>query len=66
MLEGGGTLVLEGDERWRGAGANMILSSGGQDYNVYHSYDANAAGRATLRIAELAWDADGWPVSGGP
>ena len=66
MLEGGGTLLLEGDERWRGVGANTILTTRGRDYNVYHSYDANAAGRATLRISEVAWDADGWPVSGGP
>ena len=66
MLEGGGTLLLEGDERWRGVGANTILTTRGRDYNVYHTYDANAAGRATLRISEVAWDVDGWPVSGGP
>lgn len=66
LLDGGGTLLLEGSERWRGAGANTLLTTGGRDYNVYHSYDANAAGRATLRIAELAWDEAGWPLSGGP
>ncbi len=66
MLEGGGTLLLEGDDRWRGVGANTILSTGGQDYNVYHSYDANAAGRATLRISGIAWDSEGWPIPGRP
>lgn len=66
LLDGGGTLLLAGDERWRGVGANTILSTGGRDYNVYHSYDANAAGRSTLRIAELGWDAADWPISGGP
>jgi arabinan endo-1,5-alpha-L-arabinosidase len=66
MLEGGGTLLLAGDERWRGVGANTIFTTLGRDYNVYHSYDANAAGRSTLRISEVAWDAEGWPVSGGP
>jgi arabinan endo-1,5-alpha-L-arabinosidase len=66
MLEGGGTLLLAGDERWRGVGANTILTTQDRDYNVYHSYDANAAGRSTLRISEVAWDADGWPVSAGP
>jgi arabinan endo-1,5-alpha-L-arabinosidase len=66
MLEGGGSLLLEGNERWRGVGANTILSTQGRDYNVYHAYDANAAGRSTLRISEVAWDAAGWPVSGGP
>lgn len=66
MLEGGGTLVLEGDERWRGVGANTILTTASGTYNVYHAYDANAAGRATLRIAELGWDDEGWPISAGP
>ena len=28
--------------------------------------DANNNGAPTLRISELAWDADGWPISGGP
>lgn len=66
LLEGGGTLLLEGDAQWRGVGANTLLATPEGDFNVYHSYDANAAGRATLRIAELAWDAEGWPRSGGP
>lgn len=66
MLEGGGTLLLEGNERWRGAGASTVLTTRGRDYAVYHSYDANAAGRATLRISEVAWDAEQWPVFGRP
>jgi len=66
MLDGGGTLLLAGNDRWRGVGANSILSTGGRDYNIYHSYDANAAGRATLRISEVAWDPEGWPLLGGP
>ena len=42
------------------------LVSAAKAYNVYHSYDANNSGRSMLRISELVWDADGWPVSGGP
>jgi arabinan endo-1,5-alpha-L-arabinosidase len=64
--QGGGTLVVQGDTRWKGPGHNTILFRGNSAYNVYHSYDANAAGRVTLRISEIAWDADGWPISGGP
>ncbi len=66
LLKGGGTLLLAGNERWRGVGANALLTTRGRDYVVYHAYDANAAGRATLRIAEVAWDAEAWPVLGGP
>jgi arabinan endo-1,5-alpha-L-arabinosidase len=66
MLSGGGTLVLKGDERWKGPGHNAILLDGSKTYNVYHAYDASNNGSATLRISELVWDTNGWPVSGGP
>ena len=67
LLSGGGTLLVEGDARWRGPGHNAVLHTPTGDYNVYHSYDAQAAGIPTLRISDLEWSAtDGWPVSAGP
>lgn len=66
MLQGGGSAVVEGNTRWKGPGHNALLIDGAKTYNVYHAYDANANGDATLRISELAWDSDGWPVSAGP
>jgi arabinan endo-1,5-alpha-L-arabinosidase len=66
MMEGGGTLLLEGGPRWKGPGHNAVVFSGTRAYNVYHSYDADSNGQSTLRIAELVWDADGWPISAGP
>ncbi|MFZ5895369.1 MAG: arabinan endo-1,5-alpha-L-arabinosidase [Myxococcota bacterium] len=66
LLDGGGSLVLESNERWRGPGSNSVLYRAGKAYNVYHAYDADNDGAATLRIGELAWDAVGWPISGGP
>ncbi len=66
LLAGGGRLVVEGDTQWRGPGHNAILSVAAGTYNVYHSYDANAGGIPTLRISEMGWSADGWPVSAGP
>jgi arabinan endo-1,5-alpha-L-arabinosidase len=65
-MQGGGTLVLEGAGRFRGPGHNAVLFTDTGTYNVYHAYDADRNGSSTLRIAELAWDAGGWPVSGGP
>jgi arabinan endo-1,5-alpha-L-arabinosidase len=62
----GGTLVVQADARWKGPGHNAIIFRGNVAYNVYHSYDANANGRITLRISEIAWDAEGWPISAGP
>jgi arabinan endo-1,5-alpha-L-arabinosidase len=66
LLSGGGTLINEGDARWKGPGHNAILRTAGGDYNLYHSYDAQAGGAPTLRIAELEWGVDGWPISAGP
>jgi arabinan endo-1,5-alpha-L-arabinosidase len=66
MMEGGGTLLLESGTRWKGPGHNAVVFSGTKAYNVYHSYDADTNGRSMLRIAELVWDADGWPISAGP
>jgi arabinan endo-1,5-alpha-L-arabinosidase len=66
LLSDGGTLVLEGDVRWKGPGHNAILHTTAGDYNVYHSYDAQANGAPVLRIAQMTWSSDGWPVSAGP
>jgi len=66
MMEGGGTLVLAaqaGDARWRGPGHIAILRDEGNDYIVYHAYDADHNGRPTLRIAPLGWTEDNWPAA---
>jgi arabinan endo-1,5-alpha-L-arabinosidase len=66
MLQGGGTLLVGTSGRWHGPGHNAVLFTDSAAYNIYHSYDANQNGASILRISDLAWDADGWPVSGGP
>jgi arabinan endo-1,5-alpha-L-arabinosidase len=66
MMNGGGTLVLAGNAQWAGPGSNAIFDDHGKRYNVFHAYDANNNGQSTLRIGELAFDNDGWPVSAGP
>ncbi|HET9956917.1 MAG TPA: arabinan endo-1,5-alpha-L-arabinosidase [Polyangiaceae bacterium] len=66
LLEGGGEAVVSGDSRWHGPGHNAMLFVGDRAYNVYHAYDTLNQGKPSLRIAQLAWDLEGWPVSGGP
>jgi arabinan endo-1,5-alpha-L-arabinosidase len=63
LMQDGGTLILEGSERWRGPGHNSILVDDGQPYLVYHAYDADLSGAPRLRIEELYWDEEGWPVA---
>jgi arabinan endo-1,5-alpha-L-arabinosidase len=65
MLAGGGTLVLAAGGPWVGPGHNAVLIDGSRAYNVYHAYAADD-GASQLRIAELVWDAESWPLSGGP
>jgi arabinan endo-1,5-alpha-L-arabinosidase len=63
LMEGGGTLVLEGaGGRWRGPGHCAILQTKEGDRLVYHAYDAEARGVPTLRISPIIWDAEGWPA----
>ncbi|UUL84220.1 arabinan endo-1,5-alpha-L-arabinosidase [Sphingomonas qomolangmaensis] len=68
MLEGGGTILLRADlpeqDRFRGPGhAGQFRDGDGTDWLVYHAYDREARGAATLRIARLRWGADGWPIA---
>ena len=63
MLRGGGTLVKAKGSRDIGPGHNSILVDGTREYLVYHVYDVQIAGTSRLRIQELTWDAQGWPVA---
>lgn len=67
LMEGGGTVILHADQdpdkRWLGHGHNAILRDNGQDYIVYHAYDATKRGAPALRIQPIAWTEDGWPVA---
>ena len=62
LTKGGGTLVLQGDANWHGVGHNGVYTFDGKDYLIFHGYDAQDKGKSKLRVEELAWDGDGWPV----
>ncbi len=40
MLEGGGTLVLEGNHNWVALGHNAAYTFDGQDWLVFHAYES--------------------------
>jgi arabinan endo-1,5-alpha-L-arabinosidase len=67
MMEGAAkTVLIErpwGGTRWRGPGHCGLYHDKDRDLIVYHAYDAEHDAAPTLRIAELRWDADGWPVA---
>jgi arabinan endo-1,5-alpha-L-arabinosidase len=66
LMSGGGTLLVQGSSSWVAPGHNAVITYNGNTYNIYHALQGSSTGPATLRIAELVWDANGWPVSGGP
>jgi len=65
MLDGGGTELVKSGGSWRGPGHSAVIFSGTKAYNVFHAYRSDN-GASQLRVAEIAWDSDGWPVSAGP
>lgn len=66
LTEGGGSLLVEGDGvNWAAAGHSDVLLDGDKIYHFYHAYRQSNGG-AELRIVELPFDDDGWPVAGGP
>jgi len=62
MAKGGGTIVVQGDANYPGVGHEAVVSFDGNDYLVYHGYDAKDNGRSKLIIKKLEWDSEGWPV----
>jgi arabinan endo-1,5-alpha-L-arabinosidase len=72
MMMGGGTLLVQGDTTWAGPGHNAVIFHGSQTLNVYHSYYAGSSNgtynkdASYLRVSEIAWDDQGWPISAGP
>jgi arabinan endo-1,5-alpha-L-arabinosidase len=65
LTKGGGTLLVEGNATVTAPGHNAVIFTGSSAYNVYHALNASHQ-NPVLRVAELAWDADGWPISAGP
>lgn len=62
LLTGGGTVLEAGETRWKGPGGQDVFKNGNAWAIARHAYDANANGAPTLRIADLYWDANGWPT----
>ncbi len=74
MLEGGGTVVLQSSERWRGPGHNGVLTSppseewpDGKQWMVHHTYDMqHLDAQRILQVRPLTWGVEGWPEVGDP
>lgn len=62
LFMGGGSVIVEGDnKKWFGTGHPAAYTFNGDDYLIYHGYDATNKGRPKLVIDQLDWK-DGWPI----
>ena len=62
MNAGGGSLVLAGDKNWQGVGHNSAYTIDGKDLLVLHAYETADNYKQKLKILDMKWDADGWPL----
>jgi arabinan endo-1,5-alpha-L-arabinosidase len=62
MNNGGGSLLIKGNKNWVGLGHNGAYSWDGKDYLVLHAYETADKYLQKLKILNIKWDKDGWPV----
>ena len=62
MAQGGGDLILAGNDRFVGPGGQSVYLDRGTYRLVHHSYDALDKGIPKLQIHDLTWTSDGWPL----
>ena len=62
MMQGGGTLLLEGTTQLRGPGGQSVLLGDSGDVMVFHAYDG-VTGASSLQLSTITWE-NGWPRTG--
>jgi arabinan endo-1,5-alpha-L-arabinosidase len=62
MAKGGGSIVIDRNKDWSGVGHNSAYTFKGKDYLVVHAYEAADGYKQKLKMLEMKWDKDGWPV----
>lgn len=62
MNDGGGSLLIKGNKNWVGLGHNSAYSWDGKDYLVLHAYETADNYLQKLKILNIHWDKEGWPL----
>ena len=60
LMQGGGTVVVSGNDRYPGVGHCAIVSHNGGDYMIFHGYDRDRGYNSVLLSSPVRWNA-GWP-----
>ena len=63
MLDGGGTLVVQGDKKkYEAAGHCAVYHFGNDDIFICHGYNISEGGASTLIQRRIQWQSDGFPI----
>lgn len=62
MARGGGSLVIQGTGDWKALGHNSAYTFDGKDYMVLHAYQTADSYKQKLKVLDMNWDKDGWPL----
>lgn len=62
MNDGGGSLLIKGNKKWIGLGHNSAYHWDGKDYLVLHAYETADNYLQKLKILNIHWDKEGWPL----
>lgn len=61
LIEGGGKIIVRGNEHWHGIGHCAVANFDNEDYIVFHGYDAGDKGISKLLVRKIKWN-DAWPT----
>ena len=61
LMQGGGTLVVGGNDRYPGAGHCAIVQHDGGDIMLFHAYDRDNGYDSRLLVRPVSWNEQGWP-----
>ena len=61
MMQGGGTVVVGGNDRYPGAGHCAIVQKDGSDIMLFHAYDRDVNYNSRLLVRPIIWTSEGWP-----
>lgn len=62
MNDGGGSLLIKGNKNWVGLGHNSAYTWDDKDYLVLHAYETADKYLQKLKILNINWDKEGWPM----
>lgn len=62
LMQGGGTIVVQGNERFPGVGHCAVVEQDGTHHMFFHGYDRDHGYNSILLVRPITWSTEGWPT----